>query len=799
MKKVCVNHNSYDASLDKCPFCSENNRVNIPQNNNISDDTMKSCANGHFYPATLEECPYCKEYIEGKAYLSHLCPGCMTYLDQPNLPCPFCGWKQKENTDVRSLPIRHIIDDKYMIGSVIETTECSILYIGWDVNKQHKVLIREYFPHYFASRCDDGCSVMPKATIGGEPWDDDIVEPLSIEKAQELYARGRWIFWGEAKRLFEIVGNIREIEVNEDSIRIFSDAEKSHVSDMLTFICPVECMVGVNNTAYLIMEYIEGQTVEDYVRKTGSMSFADSLKMLSPIFEAIDKLHKRNIFHLLLNPRNIILTNDGVRLIDFHDESYMYKLQLNFGETLLMQSFIAPEFYTSSEITGDPIDVYNLAAILYYTITGKAPANSYEHMIDKNVESPSTLGANITSLQESALLKALANSPTDRYQSVNQFYEALTVNTNLNSYNNTAPDSQTETLVTESVDPYAKHLCLGCMTYFESPLIPCPVCGWTGIPDNIKFLPMLPIGSILVNRYIIGRLMFRNEGSMTYIAWDNAYKKKVAIKEFFLSGFGISMRRNKNGSVSSCWDKDFFDNCKEKFYNKARSLTSLVHPSLVRVHDAFKTNNTVYAVLEFVDGKTLEEILDEHEKKLPLSSIIDMLSPVFDAMELIHKAGFLYENLSLNNIIFTQSGVKLMDFCESSIDYLEKQDEDADFDLVFRPYPIPDERMSPNGKVGAWCDVYAMAFIIYRSITGEWPTPVFFRLHNDCLESPSMLGIHISVEQDKVLLKGLAVNYKDRYQTMREFYDALIGVQDYDKGTSNIMERIKKRFSNIWK
>lgn len=731
-------------------------------------------------------------------YLNNLCPSCMTYLDQPDLPCPFCGWENGNNTNDYALPTRHIIDEKYMVGNVIEKSECSILYIGWDVNKQHKVLIREYFPHYFASRCDDGCSVMPRATIGSEPWDDDTVEPLSIEKAQELYARGRWIFWGEAKRLFEIVENIREIEVNEDSIRIFSDAEKSHVSDMLVFICPVECMVGVNNTAYLVMEYMEGQTVEDYVSKTGFMSFADSLKMLSPIFEAIDRLHKRNIFHLLLNPKNLILTNDGLRLIDFHDESYMYRLQLKLGETLLMQGFIAPEFHVNSEITGVPIDVYNLAAILYYTITGKVPANSYEHMIDRNVEPPSALGANITPLQESALLKALAKSPTDRYQSVNQFYKALTVDTNLSSDANIILNSQADTLDPESLAAYAKHLCLGCMTYFESPLIPCPVCGWTGVPDNIKFLPMLPIGSILVNRYKIGRLMFRNEGSMTYIAWDNAYKKKVAIKEFFLSGFGISMRRNKNGSVSSCWDEDFFDNCKEKFYNKARCLTSLVHPNLVRVHDAFKTNNTVYAVLEFVDGKTLEEILDEHEKKLPMSSIIDMLSTIFDAMELIHKAGFLYENLSLNNIIFTQSGVKLKDFCESSIDYLEKQDEDADFDLVFRPYPIPFERMSPNGKVGSWCDVYAMAFIIYRSIIGEWPNPVFFRLHNDSLRPPSSFGIPISLAQEKALLKGLAVNPKDRYQTMREFYDALIGVQDSNEGSSNILGRIQKKFSNIW-
>ena len=799
MQKVCVNHHSYDASLNKCPFCSEEICVNTPQNENVSDDTMKSCANGHFYPATLEECPYCRKEIEDRAYLTHLCPGCMTYLDQPDLPCPFCGWEIKNNTNVYALPPRHIIDGKYMIGSVIETTECSILYIGWDLNRQHKALIKEYFPHYFASRCDDGYTVIPRATSGSEPWYDDIVEPLSVEKAQEVYAEGRWIFFGEGKRLFKIVGNIREIVVDEDCIRIFPDEEKSHVSDMLIFICPVECMFGVNNTAYLIMEYIEGQTIEDYVSKTGSMSFADSLKLLSPIFKAIDKLHKRNMFHLLLNPKNILLTNDGVRLIDFHDESYMHQLQLNLGETLLVREFIAPEFETNSAKMGVPIDVYNLAAILYYTITGKAPANSYEHMLGRKVEPPSALGANITSLQESALLKGLAESPTDRYQSVNHFFEALMVDTKLISDINAIPNSQDETLVTESLATYAKHLCLGCMTYLESPLIPCSVCGWTGIPDNIKSLPMLPIGSILINRYVVGRVMFHNEGCMTYIAWDNASKKKVAIKEFFLSGFGISMRRNKNGSVSSCWDENFFDKCKEKFYNKARCLTSLVHPSYVHVQDAFKTNNTIYAVLEFIDGKTLEEILNEHEKKLPLLNIIDMLSPIFDALEFVHKAGFLYENLSLGNIIFTQSGVKLMDFCDSSIDYLEKQDEDADFDLVFRPYPIPFERMSPDGKVGAWCDVYAMAFIIYRSITGEWPTPMFFRLHNECLELPSTLGIHISVAQEKALLKGLAVNPKDRYQTMREFYDALIDVQDSDKEESNIMDKIKRGISSLWR
>ena len=213
-----------------------------------------------------------------------------------------------------------------MIGSVIETTECSILYIGWDLKRQHKVNIREYFPHYFASRCDDGCTVMPRATIGSEPWYDDIVEPLSVEKAQAVYAKGRWIFFEEAKKLFKIIGNIREIVVDEGCIRIFSNDEKSQVTDMLIFTCPVECMMGVNNTAYLVTEYVERQTVEDYVSKTGFMSFVESLKMLSPIFEAIDKLHNRNIVHLLLNPKNIILTNEGVRLIDFHDESYMYRL-----------------------------------------------------------------------------------------------------------------------------------------------------------------------------------------------------------------------------------------------------------------------------------------------------------------------------------------------------------------------------------------------------------------------------------------------------------------------------------------
>ncbi len=752
----------------------------------------------HRYDASSDESPYCQGTVKENLYLTHICPSCMTYLDQPDLPCPLCGWEIKNNTNIYSLPIRHILDGKYMIGSVIETTECSILYIGWDLNGQHKVTIREYFPHYFASRCDDGHTIMPRATSGSEPWDDDIVEPLSVEKAQEVYAEGRWIFWGEAKKLFKIVKNVHETIVDEGCMRISSDNEKSQISNMLIFICPVECMVGVNNTDYLVTEYIEGQTVEDYVNKTGSMSLADSLRLLSPIFEAFDKLHKRNMFHLLLNPKNLILTNDGVRLIDFHDERYMYQLQLNLGETLLVQGFIAPEIYTNNAKMGVPIDVYNLAAILYYTITGEAPANSYEHMIDRRVEPPSVLGANITSLQESALLKALTKSPTDRYQSVNQFYEALRFTINLNSVNATIPNSQDNTLANESLTTYAEHLCLGCMTYFESPVIPCSVCGWTDIPDNIKFLPMLPIGSILVNRYVVGRLMFYNQGSMTYIAWDSTNRKKVAIKEFFLSSFGISVRRNKNGSVSSCWDEDFFDNCKEKFYNKARRLTSLIHPSLVHVQDVFKTNNTIYAVLEFVDGKTLEEILDEHDKKLPLSNIIDMISPIFDALEFIHKAGFLYENLSLSNIIFTQSGVKLMDFCESFIDYLEKQDEEADFDLVFRPYPIPFERMSPNGKVGAWCDVYAMAFIIYRSITGEWPKPVFFRLNNESLKPPSSFGIPISLAQEKALLKGLAVNPKDRYQTMKEFYNALIDVQDSNGGTSNIMRRIKKGFSNLW-
>lgn len=306
--------------------------------------------------------------------------------------------------------------------------------------------------------------------------------------------------------------------------------------------------------------------------------------------------------------------------------------------------------------------------------------------------------------------------------------------------------------------------------------------------DSVNYLPTKTILSSKKNQYIIRKVLGQGGFGIVYSAIDRQ-NQKVAIKEYFPSSLATRLRNSHTVSAKDMNQDNiaYFQKGVQRFYEEAIAMKRFQDdPNIVDVKDFFKANGTAYIVMEFVDGKTFLEVLNAMpDNRLELNDVIMNIKPIFKALERIHTtpwtdangkvhSGIVHRDISPDNIMFPKSGsVKLMDFGAARTVSLQ-----GEFELtgIVKPGFAPVEQFVRSGSKGAqgpWTDVYALAATIYRAITGVKPQDSRRRQMNDALKLPSALGINITTKQEQVLLKGMALDYHYRYQTVKEFYQAL--------------------------
>jgi len=177
---------------------------------------------------------------------------------------------------------------------------------------------------------------------------------------------------------------------------------------------------------YLVMEYLEGQTLEQLLQNVKPLPEADALRMMSQICDGADYLHKHGVVHRDLKPQNIMLCNDGsLRIMDFGIAKAAAARRLTFGSfspTMGTPDYMAPE-QVKGQRGDERTDVYSLGAILYEMVTGRLPfegPNAYTVMNARLVGdpvAPRTYNPSIRPQVEEIILHALARDPKDRYPS----------------------------------------------------------------------------------------------------------------------------------------------------------------------------------------------------------------------------------------------------------------------------------------------------------------------------------------------------------------------------------------------
>ena len=341
-----------------------------------------------------------------------LCYHCFRELSPGDQICGHCGRSTAEERDKypHALPYGTVLGGRYIIGHVLGQGGFGITYIAQDYRTKELVAIKEFFPDTMVTR---------NATHSAVPYS---------QRHREDFEYGKATFLEEAKTLSQFNGHPNIVGV------------KSYFEE--------------NGTAYFAMEYVEGVNLQSYVNSHGGkLTWQEAENILLPVMDALGAVHAKGIIHRDIKPDNLCINSDGrLKLLDFGSARYSMGEKSRSLDVVLTPGFAPKEQYSRHGRQGAYTDVYALAATMYYAITGRKPPDSIDRTDEDELIPPTTLGVRITNEQEDALLKGLAVSPIDRFQTMEAFRAAITAGSShtvkppvSDSFTTRKPEIKTET------------------------------------------------------------------------------------------------------------------------------------------------------------------------------------------------------------------------------------------------------------------------------------------------------------------------------------------------------------------
>ena len=285
--------------------------------------------------------------------------------------------------------------------------------------------------------------------------------------------------------------------------------------------------------------------------------------------------------------------------------------------------------------------------------------------------------------------------------------------------------------------------------------------------------------SILRGKYLVGKMLGQGGFGITYIGLDMNLESKVAIKECYP---GSMVTRNCSVSNQLEWSTgmnqgDLWRSSCESFLREARKMAKMQDiPAVVRVRDTFEENNTAYIVMDFVEGITLKQWLEQNGTLTP-SQCVELLRPMISALESVHRQGFIHRDISPDNIMLqSDGGLKLLDLGAAKD---MERGGGAHSQLVTKNGFSPVEQYAETGEIGPWTDVYALCATMYYCMTGKPVTPALDRIDGpkNLTFDPKDFREPLPAAVASALQDGLALNHRERIQSTTELLARLDGVQ----------------------
>lgn len=317
-------------------------------------------------------------------------------------------------------------------------------------------------------------------------------------------------------------------------------------------------------------------------------------------------------------------------------------------------------------------------------------------------------------------------------------------------------------------------ICYGCFKTIQKDDNVCPYCGYR-IQETPDALHILKPGTILNQKYTIGKTLGEGGFGITYLAWDNNMQIKIAIKEFYPASLVArdtsSAEQTQIYTITQSGSGEFHQGL-ERFVREASTLAQFFKlPGIVSVKDFFYENRTAYIVMEYIEGITLKEYLKQRGGVISVEETLTLMKPVIESLAVIHGHKLLHRDISPDNLMITQDfQVKLIDF--GSARYFDSQ-SDKSMTVVLKHGYAPIEQYSSNGNQGTWTDIYSLCATMYRMLTGRVPDEAINRIRSDALAPVRSVTKKLPGNVAQAIDKGLSVMAENRQQTLEELYREL--------------------------
>lgn len=312
---------------------------------------------------------------------NQLCFSCFKMKGEFNV-CPHCGYVDEAAELTIQLAPGTVLLDRYIIGMVVGLGGFGITYKAFDTTLNIIIAVKEFYPSGLVHRAGDDLKV-------------------SVFSGQRRYEYNKYL-----KRFLDEARNLAIFSKEKDIVNVYDYFEE-------------------NDTAYIIMEFLQGILLKDRLQQEPKLSLAEAKSYMISILEALEKIHLKGIIHKDISPDNIyLLTDNTVKIFDFGAAKLQDDNSEARNETIVKPGYTPPEQYYDGP-QGAYSDVYAAGAVFYEMITGVRPIESTDRMADVELLYPSAYHQRISKELEEHIMKAIAVEPEQRFATATQFKQAL--------------------------------------------------------------------------------------------------------------------------------------------------------------------------------------------------------------------------------------------------------------------------------------------------------------------------------------------------------------------------------------
>ena len=309
-----------------------------------------------------------------------LCMGCMREISDVR-KCPYCGYIEESQYHPRFLGEKTLLKEQYIVGRSLLQNDEGITYIGYDVTKSQRVLVREYMPDMLCQRASSGNAVVPR------------------KGCQDSYEKYEKEFVILSKKMVAV----KQVPGVMSILDLFLQ----------------------NGTVYAIYQYEETMAFSEFLGKNvGELTLEQTKFLFVPLLESLGKLHEAGVIHGSISPAHVLINTQGDLILGIPSIYSACSHNSDFAN-IVAPGYAAPEQYEQNGKVTKRSDIYAVCALIYRSLTGTMPPEAYGRQKNDNTLTIQKINPSIPLDLSDAISKGMAFRSEERYDTVDPILNSL--------------------------------------------------------------------------------------------------------------------------------------------------------------------------------------------------------------------------------------------------------------------------------------------------------------------------------------------------------------------------------------